>query len=240
MSPDAGTVAAAALVEAFGACVQGGLGFGINLVAAPLLELVDPRFVPAPLILAGLVSGLLVAVRERGGTDLRGVGWALGGRVPGTVLGLAVVVLVPGPALRGVVAAVVIVAVAASLWGWRLPMTAGSLLGAGVASGVMGTVAGLGGTPMGLVYQDARGPTVRATLARFTVLGAALSLIALAGAGRIGWSQLALAGVLLPGVLVGFLVSARLRPLLDDGRLRPVILALLALASLAVLAQALA
>ncbi len=234
------TVAEAMAIEAVGAGVQGMLGFGINLVAAPLLELVDPRFVPAPLILAGLVSGLLVAVRERGATDRRGLGLAMVGRVPGTALGVLVVLLAPGGTLRIIVASVVIVAVISSLVGWRVRMTPSSLVGTGVASGIMGTVAGLGGTPMGIVYQDAGGPTLRATLARYAVLGAGLSLIALWTAGKIGPQQLVMAGILLPGVVVGFLASAPLRPVLDRGRLRPAILGLIGLAALAVLVQSFA
>ncbi|HZD64965.1 MAG TPA: TSUP family transporter [Acidimicrobiales bacterium] len=234
------SVVVAMVAEAVGACLQGGLGFGINLVVAPLLELVDPRFLPAPLILAGLVSSALVAARERGATDRRGVAWAMAGAVPGTALGVVVVLVAPVGALRLVIAAVVIAAVVVSLTGRRLARTVGCLVGAGAASGVMGTVAGLAGAPMGLVYQDEPGPVVRATLARYTVAGAALSAVALAAAGRLGPAQVGLAGVLVPGVVVGFLVSAPLRPLLDRGGLRPAILALVGLASLGVVAQTLA
>lgn len=239
MIPGTAVIAEAMAIEAVGAAVQGSLGFGINLVAAPLLELVDPRFVPAPLILAGLVSGLLVSARERGGaTDQRGLWWGMAGRVPGTVLGAGVVLLVPSVTLEVIVAVVVIVAVLSSLAGMRLRRTRSSLFGTGVASGVMGTVAGLGGTPMALVYQDETGPAVRATLARYAALGAVISLVALALVGKIGSAQLLLAAVLLPGVFAGFLLSDRLRSVLDHGGLRPAILGVIGLASVAVLVQA--
>lgn len=213
-------------VEITGAAVQGSLGFGINLVAAPLLELIEPRFVPVPLLLAGLASSALIAGRERGGWDKRGLGWALVGLLPGIGVGAAVVLVAPGPVLQASVAMVVLVAVALSLGGWRMGMSAGSLVGTGVVSGIMGTVAGLGGTPMGLHYQDAPGAQVRGTLARFSICSATLALAALALAGRVGRLQVELGALLVPGVVAGFVASSCLRRFLDRGGLRVGILAL--------------
>ena len=45
----------ATLVMAFGALVQGVLGFGGALVSVPLLLLMDPRLVPGPTTVAGTV-----------------------------------------------------------------------------------------------------------------------------------------------------------------------------------------
>lgn len=228
-------VGEAIAIESAGALVQGSIGFGINLIAAPLLVSVDPRFAPAPLVLAGLVSGVLVASRERGFAEWTRVKWAIAGRLPGTVVGAVVVAAVPGSGVRISIAASVLVAVGLSLVGWRLPMNVPSLLGTGAASGVMGTVAGLGGTPMGLLYQDAPGPVMRATLTRYTVLGGVLSLAALALAGKAGPAQLVLAAILLPGVVVGFVISGTLRRFVDRRWLRPLALGIAAASSLLVL-----
>ena len=38
-----------------GAGIQGGVGFGMNLIAAPILLLIDPRLVPGPAVLAAAV-----------------------------------------------------------------------------------------------------------------------------------------------------------------------------------------
>ena len=57
------------------------------LVSAPLLTLVDPAFVPVPLLLVNLPLSALALWRERGAVDRRGLPWALAGRLPGTVVG---------------------------------------------------------------------------------------------------------------------------------------------------------
>lgn len=47
------------------AVVQFGLGFGFGMVAAPLLALIDPAMVPAPVLMIGLVTSAMAAWRER-------------------------------------------------------------------------------------------------------------------------------------------------------------------------------
>ena len=49
----------------------------------------------------------------------------------------------------------ILLGVCLSLSGLRLPPIRGVLVGAGALSGVMGTVASIGGPPMALLYQDA-------------------------------------------------------------------------------------
>ena len=59
---------------ALGAMLQGSIGFGLNVVGAPLLVLIDTRFVPGPTLVAALVLTLLVGVRERGPSTGRASG----------------------------------------------------------------------------------------------------------------------------------------------------------------------
>jgi uncharacterized membrane protein YfcA len=231
-------IVGAIAVETLGAMVQGSVGFGINLVAAPLLEIVDPAFLPGPLILAGLLSGLLVARRERGAVQWARLSWAIVGRVPGTVLGVAAVVAASRNSLRVLVATAVILAVISSVAGLEVVISGRSLFVAGVVSGIMGTIAGLGGTPMGLLYQGEPGRSARASLSRFTVAGSILSLTALAASGRMRLAQVGPSLVLVPGVLLGYAVSSLVRAVLDGSRLRPAILFLAGVSALGVIVQA--
>ena len=54
---------------AVGACLQGAVGFGLGLLAVPILVLVDPALVPVPLIVASLALNLGASYRNRGGID---------------------------------------------------------------------------------------------------------------------------------------------------------------------------
>ncbi|MHB1711619.1 MAG: TSUP family transporter [Acidimicrobiales bacterium] len=236
MTPEAMTLAIA--IETLGATVQGVFGFGINLIAAPLLVLVDPHFAPAPVVLASLVGSALVSVRERGTIDRPSVVWALGGRVPGTLFGAWVVLAAAGARLRPVVGLVVLAAVALTILGRSVRRTRQTLVGVGMVSGVMNMVAGLGGAPFGLVCHDLPGPVLRPTLALYVLIGGTFSALALLVVGQVGAESLRLTAVLVPGVLVGFGLSGFLVPLADrKAAARPGILAIATAGAIAAIVQ---
>ena len=222
MTPDVYVVAAVAVAAA--ACVHGALGFGLGTVAAPVLALVDERFVPGPLLCVGLVLTLLVAARERGALDVRGVRWAIAGRVPGTLVGAVAVASLPQRGLILLFAVLVLAGVALSVAGLRVEPTRSANFGAGAASGFMGTITSVGGPAMALLYQREDGARLRSTLALFFVFGAGLSLATLTVTGAFGGDELGLGLSLLPPTLLGFALSAASARWLDRGRTRAAIL----------------
>ena len=219
------------------ACVQGAAGFGMALLAAPLLTLVDRSFAPAPLVLAVLPLSVLVAQRDWAHLDRRGLAWAIGGRLPGVVLGGLAAALLSQHTLALVLGLGVLLAVGLSMVTARLRPTPGTLVSAGFASGFMGTTTSIGGPPMALVYQRSDGPAFRSTLAIYFAAGAVMSLTALAFAGRVGAHELRLGLLLWPGVVAGFLLSKPLTRYLDDGRTRALVLAISAAAALLLIAE---
>jgi uncharacterized membrane protein YfcA len=226
---------AAAFVVTVGALVQGTVGFGLALVAAPFLVLIEPRLVPGPLILAGLLLTFLIGHRERHAIDYSGMRWGLTGRLPGTAVGALTLAAIPASEMALALGALVLLAVAMSASALSLSPTRGTLLGAGVLSGFMGTIASIGGPPMALLYQHASGPRIRGTLSGYFVAGALMSLVALALVGRFGAEEIRAGLALLPGILLGFAFSRRTAPLLDGGQTRPAVLAVSAAAALSLI-----
>ena len=227
------------VVVIVGSVLQGAVGFGIGLLGAPLLVILDPSLVPGPLLAAALFLSILVAFRDHREIDLRGVRWALVGRVPGTILGAAVVAAIPRRETSLLVGAMVLVAVGLTGMGARVARSRPALFGAGTLSGFMATTSSVGGPPIALLYQDSQGDRVRGTLSGFFLVGLVISLGALALVGRFGRSEILSSILLFPAVLVGFLLSARVAAVLDRGHTRKAILAASALAGLAVAIEAL-
>lgn len=227
------------VVVTFGAAVQATIGLGMALVAAPVLGLVDPGFLPVTTII--LVSPLSLGVvrRERHAVEWRDVGTALLGRVPGVALGAWVVAITGPTTIKIIVALSVLLAVVASTTGLRVKTTRRSLLVAGVASGFTGTTAGVGGPPMAIAYQHARPATTRASLGVFFGLGSILSFIALAAAGEVHVRQWQLVALLLPGVLIGLGLSRPLISRLPEDRVRAALLGTCALSAAALLVESL-
>jgi uncharacterized membrane protein YfcA len=225
-------------VVVVGSVLQGAVGFGLGLLGAPILVILDPSLVPGPLLAAALVLSVLVAYRDHRAVDFRGVGWALVGRVPGTLLGAAVIAAIPRRETSLLVGATVLVAVGLVATGTRVARTRSALFGAGTLSGFMATTSSIGGPPIALLYQDSQGGRVRGTLSGFFLVGLLISLGALALVGRFGRAEIVSSLLLLPAVVIGFLLSARIAEVLDRGHTRKAILTASALAGLAVLIEA--
>lgn len=216
----------AGLVVFVGTLVQGAVGFGMAIVAAPLLALLDPTLVPVPLLVLGLAYAVLALGREPSDVDWRGVGWALLGRIPGIAVGAVAVARLPARAFAALVAVVVLTAAVLSVVRWRPRPTPPALLAAGVVSGVGGTATSISGPPVALLYQDACGARVRATLAAYFVAGSILSLVGLALAGQVTGGGLTAGAWLLPFMAAGFVASGPARALLDRGWTRPAVVGL--------------
>ncbi len=157
----------------FAGIVQSGLGMGFGLTAAPLVALLDPELVPAPVLILGFFSSAWVALRHRAEIVWPEVGLASLGRLIGVGLSMVLLIGFSRDAFTIAFAVLVILAVAMSLAGLRIPFTPGTLVGVSVLSGVMGTITSVGAPPLALIYQGrAPGPS-RATLAAFFAIGVA-------------------------------------------------------------------
>ena len=222
----------AGLVVAASCAIHGAVGFGMNLLAVPVLAVLDPVFVPGPAVAAGLVLSVLMVVREPAAIQPR-IGWAVLGLAPGTLAALLVLTVVSSADLAVPIGVLVILAVLMSAVRLDLRPTRLALVVAGTASGFLATAAAIGGPPLALLYARASGAQLRSNLSAFFVVTAATSLGALLLAGRFGADEWRATAVFLPSVVLGFLASGPLRHVVDRGQTRPAVLTLSALAGVA-------
>jgi uncharacterized protein len=220
----AAELAVATAAVGIGALVQGSLGFGSNLVAVPVLALLNPETLPATLTLVVFPMTLVMVAREHHAVDRRGVTWITIGRIPGTALGAWIVAVVSESTLAVVLGVGVLLAVVMTAVSPPLPVNRVTTTAAGVASGALGTATSIGGPPLALLYQHHEGPVLRATLAVAFAFGTVLSMAALALAGVIEPWHVALAAALLPGLLAGLALSPVVVRRLEGRWLRPAVL----------------
>lgn len=211
------TVAATILVAS---ALQSSIGFGIGLLAAPIIALVDPTLIPGTLIMIATLVTVMVVLREREHIDLHGAGWALVGRVPGTVGGAVLLMLLPARGLAIMLAAVVLAGVALTSLGWIPAARRRNVVLAGAASGVFGTATAIGGPPMALIWQRNEGARLRGTMSGFFLVGSIMSIIALAATGAVTRHTLWMFAALVPAAVLGYVLSHGLNRVLDPNRLR--------------------
>lgn len=215
------------------------MGFGLALVAAPLLILIDRRYVPGPLLGAALLLTITMAIREWHAMDLRRIKVAILGRLISTPPSAWLVGTLSPAAFDLLFGGVVLAGVGASLLHRRVRPTPAAVFLASVASGFMSTTAAIGGPPLALVYQNASGPELRATLAGLFVAGCIVSLTTLAIFGRFGAGDLGRTAVLAAGIALGLALSRPFVRLLDGRAIRPYVLWLSCISALVVLGRAL-
>lgn len=221
--------------------IQGVVGFGLVLTAGPVVALLEPSALPVVFLLLGFPMEIWMLIREHAAVDRPGFVQMMGGRAAGTVAAFWVLT-VAGARMLAVLAGSAIVI--AGLLSYRSPRASATsrpvtMVIAGSVSGLMATVAAVGGPAMALAYRDREAAQVRATLALAFLVGGSLSLAALQFAGMVTWEHLRLALVLLPAEAIGLALSGFLLPRVHPGALRAAVLLLAVLGGAAVVLRAL-
>lgn len=136
-----------------GSFVQTAIGFGLAIVAVPLLILWAPEYVPAPICLVALFISIMNALKHRSSVEIGGLKMALIGRVPGSIAGGFMLFFVSTQALTLWIGLLVLFAVIVSVLPFRIEPTPQRMTLAGFFSGLFGTSSAIGGPPMALLLQ---------------------------------------------------------------------------------------
>jgi uncharacterized protein len=225
------------LIVAFGAAAQAAVGMGLNLFAVPLLALIDPVYVPGPVLVHSLLISVLASYRLRSHIDWRELAVSVGGLLAGTAFAAALLVQVSAERLPRLFGLLVLVAVGVTAAGFRVRISRPAILAASATAGAMGTVAGVHGPPIALVYQRESPARIRSALLPFFVVANGLSIVALALVGMFGWREIHASVSLLPGLAAGFGVSPWLIRVITASTVRTCILTISGLSGLALVVR---
>jgi uncharacterized membrane protein YfcA len=209
-----------------GAVIQGSIGFGLAAVVAPILLLVNKIFLPGPMLVTSMLLTSLIAWRDRRHTVWPEVAVGTSGRIIGMLPAAYALRFMSGPAYGLLFALAVLAGVVISVSGWHVRLTLRNLFLTAIGSGFVSTVSAVGGPPMALVYQNESAAKIRGTLNTVFTIGTPISLFGLWWAGWFGMPELTLGVLLMPGVVIGFVLSHYTVARFDERHMRPAILAL--------------
>jgi len=215
---------AATLAVATGALIQASTGIGAGFIIVPILAWIDVRLVPGPVVLASIALTVLMSVRERAAIDRNHLPTVLFGLIPGALAGAFALSRIPAERLGALFGVMILLALVMSISGLRVVLSRASALVGGIVAGAMGASSGFGAPPLAIIYQHQSGPQIRSTLAVIFTVASLLILLALRLFGMFGLTELRLGFALIPGFLLGYLLSRRMTTKLDQRGLRPVIL----------------
>lgn len=223
------------LVTFLGATVQGAVGYGMGLMVAPILLLINPELIPGPLIVAATLLVVMVIMRDKQALDMFGLKWSILGMVFGIGLGTYILGNFSSSSYFTIFAALIILSVLLSVMGVRFQPQKSVLAGAGFLAGLMAILTTTSGPPIALVYQDAPGKKLRATISGFFIVGNIISILALASIGKLGSHELNLSLFMMPGILLGYWFSSHIVQWVDRGFTRPAVLIIATISALMIL-----
>jgi len=211
-------------IVATGAVLQGSIGFGLALVAAPVLVMIDPGLVPGPLLIVGLPFMFMLAWKERTFVDYRSMTIPLVGQVLGMLVALVLLHFSNARSLSVIVALVVLLGAGLSFSGLKPSVNNRSFLLGGVLAGFMGMTSSMPGPALALVYQHVSPARMRGTLAPFFIIGSVAGLIGLVAVGQMDREAATTGFYLIPATLLGFVISLWTAPRMHDSFTRPAVL----------------
>ncbi|WP_237360725.1 sulfite exporter TauE/SafE family protein [Vibrio marisflavi] len=203
-----------------GAFVQTSIGFGLAIISAPLLYLISTKYVPAPIVMVALFVSLLNAYKYRSNVSVGGLKMALIGRVPGSLAGGVLLVMVSTKMLSLWLGLLVLFSVVVSLLPFRIEPTSTRMGIAGFFSGFFGTSSGIGGPPMALLLQHQEANQLRGNLSAFFVFSSIISLIVQIPFGYLTLHHVWITIPLIPAAWLGYLLALKTTQSLPKEKIR--------------------
>lgn len=193
-----------------GVTAQAFFGLGFGLFAAPLLFLIDPAYVPAPVILLGFLLSGFQLVKTRHFMMTARVCFAVSGRMLGTGLGVLLLMALSEAWLGFIFSLLIIATTLVTRFRFSIHPNRINLAVAGFISGVIGTATSVGGPPMAIVYQNSDRRQARDDLTQFFFWGTLFAAIALYLSSSISVHAQVLTLKMMPGLVLGLLAAAAL------------------------------
>ncbi|TXR53895.1 sulfite exporter TauE/SafE family protein [Reinekea thalattae] len=205
-----------ALLLLLGCAIQTALGFGIAVIAAPIIVIFRPDWIPAILTITAFSLTIGNAWNLRHEVNWQQMSVPMISRIPGTLIGTWLLTQMAHQTLQLMVAGMVFFAVIATAFAKPFKANTVNLSIAGLVSGFTGSTTAIGGPPMALVMQHGSGNQTRASLSLYFAYASGLSLISLQLMG-IMTTELWLIGLsFIPFVIVGYFLGVRLRGWVDS------------------------
>ncbi len=190
-----------------GAITQSAIGIGFGIPGCVIL-LFDASLIPTSIVLMGTFvafSNAFLSFKQIIKKDLI---YSLTGRVMGTLIAVPLIIItICTKYFMFIFVFMLLVIIPLSFFKWNIQASIKNVSIAGLFSGFLGTLTGVGGPPMGIVYQNSNSSRVVPTLNMFFGFGALFSVIVLWNIGLLNMIIAIKCLLLSPSVAIGIMLG---------------------------------
>jgi len=199
----------ACLIVFIASLAQSIFGMGWGLIAAPLLALLDPTLIPGTIVFLGFFAAFYPSIIYHKDVNWQIFRPSILGRFLGSVIaGPITAYLIATNKIELILGIVLIVTILISMTKiGKIKQNQKNHFIAGTFSGILGTLVGVGGTPMGIIHQNNDPIMVRANNNVFFMTGSIISIIILLVADVMQSYHIIMGVMLLPPLFLASLVA---------------------------------
>jgi len=194
-------------VVALATFVQFTTGIGYAMIAMPLLALIDLRFVPGPALLTMMFLSVFMAIEGRSHINKQGLPALIAGLALGTLVAALILARLNSAYFGLVFGVFVLFAILIGQLGFHPQPNTRTFSIGGFLSGFCGTISGIHGPVLAVVFHKLGIQAVRATIAAVFVIACVLSLLSLAWQGFFDQNGMIRSLMLMPGLIAGGLIA---------------------------------
>lgn len=199
-----------------GSWLQTLLGFGVAMVAAPIIAIIAPQWVPIILTFSALLLSATNSIQLRAHVETQSLIMPLLARTPASLAAAWLLTTMSVISLQIAVSLCVILAALVTAFAPKYEATPLRLAVASMISGFMGTTTSIGGPPMALVMLHGEPQTVRANLNAYFTISCAVSLACYGFFGLLNMPLLYISLSFIPLIGLGYWLGLKTR-----GKLKP-------------------
>ena len=190
-----------------GAITQSAIGIGFGIPGCVIL-LFDASLIPTSIVLMGTFVAFSNAFLSFKQIIKKDLVYSLTGRIVGTLIAAPIIMITVGTKyFMFVFGFMLLFIVPLSFFKWNIQASIKNVSIAGLFSGFLGTLTGVGGPPMGIVYQNSNSSRVVPTLNMFFGFGALFSVIVLWNIGLLNMIIAIKCLLLSPSVAIGIMLG---------------------------------
>ena len=219
--------------------LQMATGVSVGMIIVPFLAMISYTLIPLPIAFASLTLTVMMAYQGRKHIDVKNVPQVSLGMLVGILVAIYIFKQIHFDYLGVIFGLFILLSVFVSLKVKTFKLGAGINYGGGFIAGLMGAIAAVGGQVLALIFQNHPLESIKATLAFLYTIFTLVMLVLFYLFGEFSYGQMISGFYMMPGFIVGFIISPRFTHYFNPKYTKPLVLIMATFGALALIGKSL-